>query len=77
MLTKQQLQPCQQLGLVDKCSISSQDEWHANYILSNGKGWVTQLTKGGGNPLILLREGIGHCSYATSGNLIKCVCRTT
>lgn len=34
-----------------KCSVNGQDEWRANYIISNGQDWVTQFMGDVRNPL--------------------------
>ena len=50
-----------------KCSINGNDDWRANYILSNGQDWVNQLTQGGGTPLNLsldASENSNHMSQS-------------
>ena len=34
-----------------KCTINGQDEWRAGFIVADGQDWISQLTRGGGQPL--------------------------
>ena len=36
-----------------KCTINGQDEWRAGFTVADGQDWISQLTRGGGQPLHL------------------------